>query len=98
MLQISVSDTGIGMKPEEQEKVFKEFWQADSSFSRKYEGTGLGLALTKRIVEMHGGKIWFESEYGRGTRFYFSLPLKATLKPFKTKEDENKQRRIETKE
>lgn len=97
MLQISVSDTGIGMKPEDQEKVFKEFWQADSSFSRKYEGTGLGLALTKRIVEMHGGKIWFESEYGRGTRFYFSLPLKASFKPFKPKEDEIKQRRIETK-
>lgn len=77
MLQTSVSDTGIGMKPEDQQKVFKEFWQADSSFSRKYEGTGLGLALTKRIVEMHGGKIWFESEYGKGSIFYFAIPLKA---------------------
>jgi signal transduction histidine kinase/DNA-binding response OmpR family regulator len=75
-LQISVADTGIGMKPEEQEKVFREFWQADSSFSRKYEGTGLGLTLSKKIVEMHGGSIWFESEYGKGSIFYFSLPLK----------------------
>lgn len=86
MLQLSVSDTGIGMKSEDQQKVFKEFWQADSSFARKYEGTGLGLALTKRIVEMHGGKIWFESEYGKGSAFYFTLPLKATVKTTETKE------------
>jgi signal transduction histidine kinase/DNA-binding response OmpR family regulator len=92
MLQVSVSDTGIGMKPEDQEKVFKEFWQADSSFARKYEGTGLGLALTKRIVEMHGGKIWFESEYGKGSIFYFALPLKASFKPIKPKEVEARSR------
>ncbi|MBU6391130.1 MAG: response regulator [Planctomycetota bacterium] len=96
MLQVSVSDTGIGMKPEDQEKIFKEFWQADSSFSRKYEGTGLGLALTKRIVEMHGGNIWFESEYGKGSIFYFALPLKATLIAAKPKEVEVKPRRIES--
>lgn len=86
MLQLSVSDTGIGMKSEDQQKVFKEFWQADSSFARKYEGTGLGLALTKRIVEMHGGKIWFESEYGKGSVFYFTLPLKAPVETTETKE------------
>ncbi|MCF6149661.1 MAG: response regulator [Candidatus Kuenenia sp.] len=74
-IQVSVSDSGIGIKSEEQKKVFKEFWQADSSFSRKYEGTGLGLALTKRIVELHRGNIWFESEYGKGSTFYFALPL-----------------------
>lgn len=74
-LQVSVTDSGIGIKPEEQRKVFKEFWQADSTYSRKYEGTGLGLALTKRIVEMHQGKIWFESTYGKGSTFYFELPL-----------------------
>ena len=91
MLQISVSDTGIGMKPEDQQKVFKEFWQADSSFSRKYEGTGLGLALTKRIVEMHGGKIWFESEYGKGSIFYFALPLKAAPQATKPKAPEARQ-------
>lgn len=92
MLQVSVSDTGIGMKSQDREKVFKEFWQADSSFARKYEGTGLGLALTKRIVEMHGGKIWFESEYGKGSIFYFALPLKASFKPPKPKETEARPR------
>ncbi|TLD43176.1 MAG: sensory transduction histidine kinase [Candidatus Jettenia ecosi] len=91
-LQVSVTDTGIGMRPEEKEKVFKEFWQADSSFSRKYEGTGLGLALTKRIIDMHGGNIWFESEYGKGSTFYFSLPLKAQHKLPKPKETEVKPR------
>ena len=94
MLQVSVSDTGIGMKPDDREKVFKEFWQADSSFARKYEGTGLGLALTKRIVEMHGGKIWFESEYGKGSIFYFALPLKAQPRKAKPKEIEVKPRQI----
>ena len=94
MLQVSVSDTGIGMKPDDQEKVFKEFWQADSSFARKYEGTGLGLALTKRIVEMHGGNIRFESEYEKGSIFYFALPLKAQLRKTKPKEIEAKPRQI----
>lgn len=96
MLQVSVSDTGIGMKSEDQEKVFKEFWQADSSFARKYEGTGLGLALTKRIVEMHGGKIWFESEYGKGSMFYFALPLKAPTRIKKPKEAEARPRQVVT--
>jgi len=94
MLQVSVSDTGIGMKPDDREKVFKEFWQADSSFARKYEGTGLGLALTKRIVEMHGGNIRFESEYEKGSIFYFALPLKAQLRKTKPKEIEAKPRQI----
>ena len=96
MLQVSVSDTGIGMKPDDKEKVFKEFWQADSSFARKYEGTGLGLALTKRIVEMHGGNIRFESEYGKGSIFYFALPLKVQLRKAKPKEIEVKPRQILT--
>ena len=74
------------------EKVFKEFWQADSSFARKYEGTGLGLALTKRIVEMHGGNIRFESEYEKGSIFYFALPLKAQLR--KAKEVEARSRQL----
>ena len=88
MLQVSVTDSGIGMKPEDQKQVFKEFWQADNSFSRKYQGTGLGLALTKRIVEMHGGKIWFESEYEKGSTFCFTLPLKAIFSTPKSKVNE----------
>ncbi len=96
-LQVSVADTGIGMKPEDQEKVFKEFWQADSSLARKYEGTGLGLTLTKRIVEMHGGRIWFNSEFGKGSTFYFTIPLKATHRIPKLKEAGAKPRYTETK-
>lgn len=72
---ISVIDTGIGVAPEDQETIFDEFRQVDSSLSRQYEGTGLGLALTKRLVELHGGKIWVESEgNGTGSKFSFVLP------------------------
>ncbi len=75
-IEISVSDTGIGIKPEDQEKVFGEFEQIASSHTREQEGTGLGLALTKKLVELHGGRIWVESEgEGRGSRFSFVLPI-----------------------
>jgi len=77
-LIISVSDTGIGLAPEEQEKVFEEFYQASSTIKNKTPGTGLGLSLTRRIVEMHGGRIWAESEgLDKGSRFTFTLPAKA---------------------
>jgi signal transduction histidine kinase len=73
---ISVSDSGIGLKPEDLERIFDPFEQADGSFSRKYQGTGLGLALTRKMVEMHGGKIWAESEgLNQGSRFQFTLPI-----------------------
>jgi signal transduction histidine kinase/methyl-accepting chemotaxis protein len=72
---ISVTDTGIGIDPKYQKTVFEEFRQLDSSRSRQYEGTGLGLALTKRLVELHGGRIWVESEgAGMGSKFSFTLP------------------------
>ncbi len=72
---ISVSDTGIGIAPQEQEKIFGEFYQASGSMKDKTPGTGLGLPITKRIVEMHGGKIWVESAGpGKGSRFTFTLP------------------------
>ncbi len=72
---ISVIDTGIGIEPEDQKTIFDEFTQVDSSQSRQYEGTGLGLALTKRIVELHGGRIWVESEgIGKGSKFSFTIP------------------------
>jgi signal transduction histidine kinase len=74
-IEISVFDTGIGIKPEDQENIFKPFEQADGSSSRRYQGTGLGLALTKRLVELHGGKIWVESKgEGKGSTFYFIIP------------------------
>ncbi len=72
---ISVQDTGIGIEPKNFEVIFDEFKQLDSSRSRQYEGTGLGLALTKRLVELHGGKIWVESEgLGHGSKFSFTIP------------------------
>ncbi|CAG1022403.1 partial two-component system, cell cycle sensor histidine kinase PleC, partial [Methylococcales bacterium] len=75
-IQIAVSDTGIGIKPEDMEKLFEAFRQVDGSYARRYEGTGLGLILTKRLIELHGGKIWVKSEYGKGSTFTFTLPLK----------------------
>jgi PAS domain S-box-containing protein len=82
--RIAVSDTGIGIKANDQERIFKEFEQVDSSYGRQQQGTGLGLALTKRLVELHGGRIWLESEgiEGKGSTFTFLIPLpKAKAKP-----------------
>ncbi|NJD77590.1 MAG: PAS domain S-box protein [Candidatus Methanoperedens sp.] len=71
----SVRDTGIGIRKEDMQKLFREFVQIDSGISRKYEGTGLGLVITKQLVELHGGRIMAESEYGKGSVFTFFLPL-----------------------
>lgn len=77
-LLVKVSDTGIGIKPQDQERIFFEFEQLDSSYARQQQGTGLGLALTKRLVEMHGGRIQVESEgiEGKGCTFSFFIPLR----------------------
>jgi len=76
LLEISVTDTGIGIEPKDQERVFGEFEQVDSSYARDHEGTGLGLALAKSLVELHGGYIWVESEgRGRGSIFTFVIPI-----------------------
>jgi signal transduction histidine kinase len=69
-----VSDTGIGIAPEDQERIFEEFRQVGRDYAQKREGTGLGLTLTKKFVEMHGGKLWVESELGKGSKFTFTLP------------------------
>ena len=74
---VSVKDTGIGIAKKDQSKLFTEFHQIEEPYSKKYEGTGLGLALSKKLVKLHGGKIWFESKgKGKGCTFYFILPLK----------------------
>jgi CheY-like chemotaxis protein len=72
-MQVSVSDSGIGINPEQQEKIFQSFEQAESSTTRKYGGTGLGLAISKSIVEQMGGRIWVESEPGKGSVFSFTI-------------------------
>lgn len=76
-LQISVTDTGIGISPEDQNKLFQPFQQIDSALSRKYAGTGLGLNLCKRFVELHEGRIWVESVEGKGSKFTFAIPSQA---------------------
>ncbi|MDK2940408.1 MAG: hypothetical protein PWQ51_2573 [Methanolobus sp.] len=77
-IHISVSDTGIGIAPDGLERLFKPFTQLESFESRTYEGTGLGLALSKELVELHGGKITAESEPGKGSTFIFTLPSAKT--------------------
>lgn len=80
-LLFSVRDTGIGIPKEKFGKVFESFAQVDSSITRKYGGTGLGLTITKRLVEKMGGRIWVESEVGKGTTFRFTLPLDVQKEP-----------------
>ena len=76
-VRVSVSDSGPGIAPEDQQRIFEEFQQAAAGKEQR-EGTGLGLALSKRLVELHGGRIWVESEPGKGSRFVFSLPVSPT--------------------
>ena len=78
---ISVTDTGIGIAPEDHEAIFEEFRQVGSNYAQKREGTGLGLSLTRKFVEMHGGKIWVESELGKGVNVYI-YPADRALTPY----------------
>ncbi len=98
-LTITISDTGIGIPPEKHEKIFESFEQADGSTAREYGGTGLGLAVTKQLLELHGGQIWVESEVGKGSKFSFTLPVvdskvqSQKVQPEKKNKQEPNQRR-----
>jgi signal transduction histidine kinase len=78
-VQVAVSDTGIGIAPEDQALVFEEFRQVGGDTTRKSEGTGLGLALTRKFVELHGGRIDVTSQVGQGSTFTFSIPVSPSL-------------------
>lgn len=79
MLRVCVKDTGVGVLEAQRESIFEAFHQGDVSLTRSHGGAGLGLTLAKKIVEMHGGRIWVESVEGKGSEFYFTLPLKPAL-------------------
>jgi signal transduction histidine kinase len=77
--EVSIADTGSGIPLEEQEKIFDEFYQISRSGREKSQGVGLGLAISKDLVEMHGGKIWVESEISRGSTFHFTVPTRPQI-------------------
>ena len=74
--RVSVQDTGVGIPSEEHESVFEQFHQVGTAAGGTREGTGLGLPITRRLVQEHGGRLWLESEPGKGSRFTFTIPLK----------------------
>ena len=75
MAEISVTDTGVGIAPEDQEAIFEEFRQVGTA-DKKVEGTGLGLSLARKFIELHGGRIWVKSQVGQGSTFTFTLPVR----------------------
>jgi signal transduction histidine kinase len=75
LLTISVADSGIGVRESDIPRLFQTFTQLESAYTKGFEGTGLGLALTKQLVELHGGRVWVESEFGKRSRFSFTVPL-----------------------
>ena len=74
-VEVSVTDTGIGIAPEDQEAIFEEFKQVGMA-SKKVEGTGLGLALSRKFIDLHGGRIWVKSQIGAGSTFTFTIPIR----------------------
>lgn len=80
-VQVAVADTGIGIAPQDVPKVFEDFAQVDGSASRKHEGTGLGVPISRRLVQLHGGRMWLRSQPGEGTTFFFTLPISEQRRP-----------------
>ena len=75
MIQVKVQDNGHGMTPEDQAKLFNKFFRSADDKIREAPGTGLGLSITKNLIELQGGRVWFESEFRKGTSFYFTVPI-----------------------
>jgi signal transduction histidine kinase len=73
-----VTDTGIGIREEDIPRLFQPFQQLEPAYTKKYRGTGIGLLLAKKLVELHGGRIWVESEFGKGSTFSFAIPMRQT--------------------
>jgi signal transduction histidine kinase len=73
-VHLAIADTGIGLRPEDQAKIFQKYFRAADEQAKASPGTGLGLNITKKLVEMQGGRIWFESEFRQGTTFHFTIP------------------------
>jgi signal transduction histidine kinase len=74
-VRVSITDTGIGIKKEDFEKIFEEFQQTEEAFALRKVGTGLGLPISRKFIELHGGRLWVESEPGKGSTFHFTLPV-----------------------
>ncbi len=87
--EFQVNDTGIGIDKRDYDSIFKEFGRIKNEITRDIPGTGLGLTLTKRLVNLHGGNFWFESEFGKGTIFYFRIPKISTVTKIKSKQETN---------
>jgi len=92
MIQLEVKDTGYGISPEDQQKLFSKFFRSADDKVREVAGNGLGLCITKNLIELHGGRIWFTSEYRKGTSFCFTVPISAdgNLPPSQPEPMENK--------
>jgi len=95
LFTFKVQDSGIGISKDEQKKLFKSFSQVDTSDSRKYNGTGLGLALAKQLVELMNGKIWVKSELGKGSSFIFTLPLEEIKESLSEKKSNKQYKKID---
>ena len=78
VVEIAVWDSGVGIADEDQQRIFEEFQQVEQGLTDKTEGTGLGLALTKKFVKLHGGRIWVESDQDSGSTFTFTLPIEGS--------------------